>query len=104
MFWGSDVCNGSGTNVHFILNEDGIITLYDSPATDAVGDSDVDFGVSQVGTYEEVPTECEVSDDPDYTLWVTDGIYETISTSVAAKDKFFAGNLDPFIKKIKTEA
>ena len=104
MYWGSDICSDSSTNVHFIVNADMLVTLYDSPATDAKGDSDVEFGISQTGTYEPVPTECIMDADVPIVLWVTDGIYETVSTSLAMKDKFFAGAVDPFIKKINTKA
>lgn len=104
MYWDSEVCNNSGTNVHFIVNSSMLVTLYDGPTTGIKGDSNVEFGVSQVGTYIPVPVECIMNADIPIVLWVTDGTYATVSTGYTMREKFFAGAVDPFIKKINTKA
>ena len=99
MYWGTDVCNSSGTNVHFILSEGNFVSLADE-GTELHGDSNVEFGVSQVGTYEEIPIECVVSGTPPILLWVTQGTYIDASTGYSMREKFFAGAVNPFIKKV----
>jgi hypothetical protein len=103
MYWGSSVCNSSNTNVHFILGAGGLTTLYDSPATRSYGNSNVEIGVSQIGTYLTVPTPCIVSGSPPIVIWVPNGTYIDASTSVGMKEKFFAGSVNPFVKGIKTK-
>ena len=100
MYWGTDVCSDSGTNVHFILSEGNFVSLYDDGATEQYGDSNVEFGVSQVGTYLEAPVECIIAGSPPLLLWITDGTYIDASTGYSMRDKFFAGAIDPFIKKV----
>ncbi|MEI6316669.1 MAG: hypothetical protein WCO65_03015 [bacterium] len=105
MYWNSSICNNSGTNVHFILSRTKLVGLYDGPSTETKGDSSVEFGVSQVGTYEPVPVECiaNIAGAP-VVLWVADGTYMMVSTGITMKDKFFAGAINPFIKKININA
>ena len=101
MYWGPEVCNSSGTNVHFIIEGTSFVTLYASPATMVYGGS-VEFGVSQVGTYSPVPVPCIVAGTPPIPIWVTEGTYIDASTSYSMKDRFFAGTVNPFIKTINT--
>lgn len=104
MFWGSEICNSSQTNVHFILSESGLTSLYDSPATRSYGDSNVEIGVVQLGTYLPVPTPCIVSGSPPIVIWVPDGTYIDASTGIGMRNKFFAGTVNPFVKGINIKA
>ena len=104
MYWGPDVCSDSGTNVHFILSEGNFVSLYDDGGTEQYGDSNIDFGVSQVGTYLEVPVECiMMAGTTPLLLWITDGTYIDASTGYSMRDRFFAGAVNPFIKKINLD-
>ena len=104
MFWGSEVCNSSQTNVHFILNDNGLTSLYADPGIEEHGDSDVEIGAVQVGTYIDAPVPCIVSGSPPIIIWVPDGTYVDASTSQTMRQTFFAGAVDPFIKKINIDA
>ena len=99
MYWGTEVCSNSSTNVHFILSEGNFVSLADE-GTELHGDSNVEFGVSQVGTYEEIPIECIMAGSPPVLLWVTQGTYIDASTGYSMREKFFAGAVNPFIKKV----
>ena len=103
---GTEICNGAPEiNVHFIIDGDDLISLYDSPATEEEGDSDVDLGSSQIGQYAPVPMTCFVEvDGASVPIWETDGTYINASTSVVRKDQFFAGAINPFVQRIHTNA
>ncbi len=105
MYWGPEICDNSSTNVHFILGTEMFYTLYDSPATITYGDSDVEFGVSQVGTYEPIPVTCiaNIAGVP-VPIMITDGTYYDATTGESMKDKFFAGAVNPFIKRVDIKA
>ena len=107
MEWGSEVCNSNNGNVHFILNNgDELLTLYADPGIREYGDSNVEFGISQVGTYSLVPYPCIVSGSPPVTIWVTDGTYIDATTGYTILDKglFLAGGIKPFIQSINPNA
>lgn len=105
MFWGEEVCDNSDTNVHFVLDGENMLTLYNSPTTILYGGDDVDFGTSQVGQYNLVPVECvaNIAGNP-VVIWITDGTYYSASTSVVQRNQFFAGAMNPFIWRINTKA
>ena len=101
MFWPAAICNNNSGNVHFILDGERLLSLYSPPSIRTYGDSSVEFGTNQVGTYLPVPMPCivNISGAP-VTIWVSEGTYIDASTGYGMKDKFFAGAVDPFIKKI----
>ena len=70
----TEVCNGAPQiNVHVILQGDTLMSLYDSPATRALGDSNSTIDVSQVGTYIPLTLECMVVvGSGEVPIWVTD--------------------------------
>lgn len=102
MFWGSEVCNSSQTNVHFLVNRNGLTTLYASEGIRQYGDSNVEIGTYQVGTYVSAPIPCIVSGSPPITIWVPNGTYIDATTGLGMRKQFFAGLVNPFVKGINT--